>query len=159
MKLHILKGCHYSTFLPRLYKHKNCKHSVSITFNNSCLYEIEEKSCVNKLWGFAYGFGVHKNSIRFGWTSEEGKIQIWSYIYANGKLNKERLIQCQLNTMYKFGIEFKETDIYLSINDKLIKTTSLKQNPKFLTELGFYFGGKTRAPHKMWIDFNYESKN
>ena len=42
---------------------------ANIIFADNCKYEIDEKSCVNKLYGFCLGlFGVHKNSIRFGWT-------------------------------------------------------------------------------------------
>lgn len=90
-KLFILKGFHYSTFTPRLFYSKNFSRSVSVKFDRSCAYEIEEKSCVNKLWGISFGlFGVHKNSYRFGWTynKEQDNITIWSYVYNNGKLNK-----------------------------------------------------------------------
>jgi hypothetical protein len=74
MKLYILKGCHYSTFIPKFYKAKDFNKSVYIKFSDSCLYEINEPSCVNKLWGFAYGLGIHRNSVRFGWTAVDDKI-------------------------------------------------------------------------------------
>jgi hypothetical protein len=91
MRLYILKNWHYSTFFPRICKVKGIK-TVKIKFDRSCAYNINEKSCVNKLWGFSSGlFGVHKNSYRFGWTydSVSDKIVIWAYIYRNGKLFKE----------------------------------------------------------------------
>ena len=79
MVLHIIKGFHYSTFLPRIYKPGITK-TVKVKFDKSCAYNIGEKSCVNKLWGFSVGlFGVHKNSYRFGWTYEEDKIIIWKF--------------------------------------------------------------------------------
>lgn len=158
MKLFILKKCHYSTFLPKFHRFKDKKKSIIVSFNKSCLYETEEESCVNKLWGFACGFGVHKNSFRFGWSAVGDKIQMWIYTYTNGKLNKQKVMLCDLDTKYKFSLEIKGHEVLFYINDQLLKIKSLKCNPRFLTELGFYFGGKSRAPHKMWIDFNYESE-
>ena len=153
MKLYILKHCHYSTFLPKFYKFKDFKKSISVSFNKSCLYEIEEESCVNKLWGFACGLGIHKNSVRFGWSAVGDKIQIWIYTYINGKLTKEKAILCDLNTNYVFSIEINNNNVLFYIDNQLIKVIHLECDPTFLTELGFYFGGKSRAPHKMWINF------
>ena len=158
MRLYILKHCHYSTFFPKFHRFKDNKKSITVSFNKSCLYEIEEESCVNKLWGFASGFGVHKNSFRFGWSAVGDKIQVWIYTYTNGKLNKQKVMLCDLDTEYTFSLEIKGHEVLFYINDQLLKMKPLKCSPKFLTELGFYFGGKSRAPHTMWIDFNYESK-
>lgn len=159
MRLYILKHCHYSTFLPKFHRFKDNKKSITVSFNKSCLYDIEEESCVNKLWGFACGLGVHKNSFRFGWSAVGDKIQIWSYTYTKGKLDKQKIMLCDIDTLYTFSIELRERDILFYIDNQLLKIKSLECNPKFLTELGFYFGGNSRAPHKMWVDFNYESTN
>jgi hypothetical protein len=67
MYVRILKGFHYSTFFPKIYRFcSENKKSIRVKFDKSCVYKIDEKSCVNKLWGFSIGlFGVHKNSYRF----------------------------------------------------------------------------------------------
>lgn len=110
MTLTILPNFHYSTFIPRIYK-SNTIRSVKIKFDKSCKYSIQERSCVNKLWGFSSGlFGVHKNSYRFGWTydSVSDKIIIWAYIYRNGKLFKEQLTECNFDVEYTFTMEIKD---------------------------------------------------
>ena len=123
------------------------------SFDKSCKYSIKEKSCVNKLWGFASGFGVHKNSYRFGWTydSVSDKIIIWAYIYRNGKLFKEKLTECNFDTEYTFTMEIKDK-VTLTVGT-IQKTYEVPEPKSWLLELGFYFGGKTRSPHKMKIDF------
>ncbi len=156
MRLCILKGCHYSTFLPKFHKATNLKKSVSVSFNENCLYKIDEKSCVNKLWGFACNLGIHKNSFRFGWTSDGNLIYIWIYVYINGILTKQKIGSCCVNTQQVLSIEIKENRVIFQINEKIVNIISLKVCPIFFTELGFYFGGNSKAPHKMWIDFNYE---
>ena len=88
MKKYIIyKNCHYSTFIPQIKCLRNLKYIKNeyyISFDKSCKYDIEEKSCVNKLFGYSFGlFSVHKNTCRFGWTynKETDKIDIWIYIY------------------------------------------------------------------------------
>lgn len=153
MVLHIIKGFHYSTFLPRIYKPGIVK-TVKVKFDKSCAYNIEEKSCVNKLWGFSVGlFGVHKNSYRFGWTydSVSDKIIIWAYIYRNSKLFKEKLTECNFDVEYTFTMEIKDK-VILTVGT-IQKTYEVPEPKSWLLELGFYFGGYTKAPHKMKIDF------
>ena len=153
MHVRIFKGFHYSTFFPKIYRFcSEHKKSIQVKFDKSCAYKIDEKSCVNKLWGFSIGlFGVHDNSYRFGWTYDNDKIVIWVYSYINGKLQKEKLTECEFDKEYQCSI---------SINDKVIfnfngvtKEKQLSSTKKFLLELGFYFGGKTRAPKNMKIEF------
>lgn len=96
----IPKGFHYSNFIPWF---KCIKGSFeierTIVFTDSCGYEIDEPSCVNKLFGFCFGmFGVHKNSARFGWTYDKGHgvIKLWKYVYEGGKLEKEVIEDVQI---------------------------------------------------------------
>lgn len=146
MVLRIIKGFHYSTFLPRIYKFFTEK-TVRVKFDKSCAYQIEEKSCVNKLWGFALGlFGVHKNSYRFGWTYENEKIIIWTYAYIDGKLRKEKLTECELDKEYECSISIYDKVVF-NFNGIVREMELIKS--EWLFELGFYFGGKTRAPHAM----------
>ena len=55
MKKYIIpKGCHYSNFIPWI---KCAKEEFVMArdfiFDESCEYEINEPSCVNKLFGFS----------------------------------------------------------------------------------------------------------
>jgi hypothetical protein len=153
MVLYIIKGFHYSTFIPNFYNANNgLTKKVKIRFDKSCVYNIDEKSCVNKLWGFSVGlFGVHKNSYRFGWTYENDKIIIWSYCYINGKLHKKQLTECEFDKEYECSIEIydKATLIFNGVKIEFPVYES-----GLLMELGFYFGGETRCPNNMKINFN-----
>ena len=166
MKRVILKGFHYSNFLPWFYcidnRNKLCI-SKRITFTESCKYNIEEKSCVNKLFGFCFGLGVHKNSVRFGWSydSNTDKFIIWKYIYKNGKLDKRQIWTCcNVNEEYDFTIEVNRTankdtyQLFFMIDNVLMESDTITSDKCFITTLGFYFGGNTKAPHKMYIEEN-----
>lgn len=150
MVLYIIKGFHYSTFLPRIYKPGVTK-TIKVKFDKSCAYNIQESSCVNKLWGFSVGlFGVHENSYRFGWTYENGKIIIWTYSYINGRLYKNRLTECEFDKEYECNISIHDKVVF-NFNGVVREAKLFKSN--WLLELGFYFGGKTRSPHTMHISF------
>lgn len=156
MKLNILKGWHYSNFFPRVFLFKQpFTKSVTVKFDRSCMYSIDEKSCVNKLWGFSVGlFGVHQNSFRFGWTynQELDTIDIWSYAYLSGRLYKKRMGSCEFNKEYTFTIVLNDK-VTLYFDDHIAEFQLIEWRP-LLLELGFYFGGNTKAPHKMNIEFN-----
>ena len=164
----ILKGWHYAkNFIPRLQLICNCNYiqqGGDMTFTDSCKYEIDEESCVNKLFGFSFGlFGVHKNSARFGWTynSEMNEIFIWKYVYDNGKLTKEKIFSCNIGETHAYDIDawtydsdkkgYKTYGICFKIDGKKIAETKIESNKWFVLTLGPYFGGNTRAPHKICI--------
>ena len=162
-KIYIFRGFHYSTFLPRFFKLNNkLSKTIKATFNKSTIYNINEKSCVNKLWGFTNGlFGVHKNSFRFGWTYDEGneEINIYTYTYINGRLHKKWLTTVDFDTEYTYTITLERVNdnvckVTYNFDNKLIEVMELPTIiNKYSLELGFYFGGLTRAPHNMNINF------
>lgn len=158
----IFKGFHISTFLPKFYflnKREEIEETYKITFNESCRYTINEKSCVNKLFGYCFGlFQVHKNSVRFGWTysEENDKVIIWIYTYQESKLNKFKIYECEISGKeYEFSIKtsIKRQETFFYINGIEVYKTNVNIYSKIIATLGFYFGGKTRAPHKIKIDY------
>jgi len=162
MKKYIIyKNCHYSTFVPQIKCLRNLKYIKNeyyISFDKSCKYDIEEKSCVNKLFGYSFGlFSVHKNSCRFGWTynKETDKIDIWIYVYKDKKLNKYKFASCDFDVEYYFSIKtFLNNNLTIfNFNNENIETVNINVNNNIILTLGFYFGGSTRAPHKMHINY------
>lgn len=164
----IHKGCHYSNFIPGIQLISNVTHiahSGYVVFDESCKYEIGEDSCVNKLFGFCFGFGVHKNSVRFGWTYNApiNQIYIWKYFYINGKLQKEKIFACEVGEPHFYEILVNKSNnikneylVTLKIDNKKVYPTEepyniIESNKCFITTLGPYFGGNTRAPHTMKI--------
>ena len=107
-------------------------------------------------------FGVHKNSWRFGWTynTNEDKINIWSYIYNSNKLTKKRIYIIDFDKEYDFRMNIVKNDssysLNLYINNELIVQYCITDLilKHYLLELGFYFGGSTRAPHNMCLEFD-----
>lgn len=164
MKLHLLKGFHYSTFIPKLYKNKDVfTKTCRVKFDRSCKYTINEQSCVNKLWGFSDGlFGVHKNSWRFGWTYDSSLdcIVLWSYIYDKGILNKKKLQYLQFDTEYDLSIKLIQSvglvKVMFYINNNLVYKEHFSNLylRYILLELGLYFGGKSKCPNNMFIHFS-----
>ena len=152
----ILKGCHYSNFIPsiRLLKEETV-FTETIEFTNSCRYYIEEASCVNKLFGFCFGlFGVHKNSARFGWkyNTSTSKIDILEYYYKDGKLIKNPVAEISIGEKIAYRIKVTKQQVTLYINNKPVSTMQFDVKKKLLLTLGFYFGGNTRAPHTMNVN-------
>lgn len=163
-KYTIHKNCHYSNFIPSF---KWCNNVISLRktfkFTDSCAYHITEKSCVNKLFGFCFGFGVHTNSFRFGWTYNKADeiVHIWKYVYENKKLHKEEIYKVKLLEAHEYliivnKIQNNEYQIELIIDDSVVsKTIFLNSKWPFISTLGPYFGGNSRAPHTM--DIKYEN--
>ena len=174
----IHKGCHYSNFIPRIQLLSQVTYlaqSGCIVFDESCKYEIDEASCVNKLFGFCFGFGVHKNSIRFGWTynAPTNQIYIWKYFYIDGELEKEKIFACEVGEPHFYEIKVEKANnfpnkyyITLKIDNKKVDSSEecyigdiyyhkdiIYSDKCFITTLGPYFGGNTRAPHTMKIEY------
>lgn len=163
----IPKGWHYSNFFPSFKLIDDVMtFEKKMVFDESCHYEIDEPSCVNKLFGFCFGFGVHQESIRFGWTYDKtfNQYTIWHYVYSEGKLYKYPMKSFTakgvmlMNYMIKLhrwsGDDPKYRWVYryfLYIDDLPVAEGRIKSNKLFLTTLGPYFGGNTRAPHKIII--------
>lgn len=158
----IFRWCHYAVnFLPRILKLKDKQiFSKTIEFTDSCRYEINEPSCVNKLFGFSFGlFGVHKNSARYGWTydKETDSIVIWKYIYSNGRLTKHTITSVEICAKTKFELNCQAFDehiyrVIFYIDNKEMDSFCFTVDHKWLLTLGFYFGGNTRAPHTMHVN-------
>lgn len=136
------------------------------------MYEVNEPSLVNKLFGFCFGFGVHKYSVRIGWTYDNASNQfvLWEYCYDNGKLIKRRLTQFSaayaLQNPLDLFLRIKKadgqinTEVYVTDyvegrgkrTEGLLGTFIGAKWPNFITTLGLYFGGNTPAPHHMTMD-------
>ena len=158
----IRSWCHYSNFIPSLHRGYPGLGFYSTMgtfyFDGSCRYEVDESCCVNKLFGFSFGlFGVHKNSVRFGWTYDksEDKIAIWSYVYADGKLHKKKICTVDISEFVQFEIMVDKFGAYFTVDNDLKyifrHTFDSSLFDRYLLDLGPYFGGKSRAPHEIVI--------
>jgi hypothetical protein len=176
MKYHwfkINKNKHYSTLLdgfkPLFYIGKINKY-FEITFNNTCIYDESKlpHSGINKLIGFTRIHHQEKlpilkkycNSWLLGWRcvyeNDIPKLKLYSYYDINGKEFKT-----ELTGEYRFDIPII---INVSENNQFV-VWNIEQGLKSITvfqpihlkypKLGYklypYFGGKSVAPHDMYI--------
>lgn len=163
----ILKGWHYSLCLPKIFIGGKSSFAISTnaSFTDSCKYDIDEPSCVNKLFGFVSGiFGVHMFSHRFGWAynSVMDNITIYAYTYNEGKLKKVAIssVECEQIHSYKIRVtKLASVDgpimrCEFIIDDEIKHVTETNDGWSFgCLHLGLtpYFGGNTRAPHEVII--------
>ena len=76
-------------------------------------------------------------------------------IYKDKKLSKYKFASCDFDVEYYFSIKtFLNNNLTIfNFNNENIETVNINVNNKIILTLGFYFGGSTRAPHKMHINY------
>lgn len=140
-------------------------HSVvrKVKFYENCAYNIGEKqSDWNKVFGFCLGIsGIHENSVRFGWryNIQKNCIELGRLIYNNCTPEREYLEGCdvQFGEEVKLELQFEWQgdflDIKFLVNDNVVYCTHIIECVSSLFYFGcsLYFGGKTKAPHKMKV--------
>lgn len=155
----VLRGCHYSNFFPAIkFARKSIRLEQTLVFDKSCVYDIAERSCVNKLFGFCFGFGVHSNSVRFGWSYDKptGLITIHRYVYDEGTLYKNFCTRVSIESPHTYRLEANwngtSWNVDFIVDERIVAAHyGIKAHPCFITTLGLYFGGNTRAPHTIKI--------
>lgn len=154
---------HYSNYVPFIKHIKKDQYGIELTwrvkFDESAVYKIDESSCVNKLFGFCFGImGVHKMSCRIGWScNPEGKINIYAYEYISGTLDKHLLATVNTGEWHDYTIRFANdstadiAEYSIDGESKYSKLILGCTYSNWVFGLGPYFGGHTKAPHKITI--------
>jgi c-di-AMP phosphodiesterase-like protein len=146
--------------MPVIYFNKTKNVSKQFVFSDSCRYNSDDISCVNKLYGISFGLH-HKNSVRFGWNYNElsGRMVLYAYIYKNGvryiyKLSDE----INIGQLYTYDILISNYNkitfvITRNIDNKTmgIQDIAFDNLPRWGYKLYPYFGGDSKAPHKIKI--------
>lgn len=116
---------------------------------------------INKLFGFSdnklFEFDqVHNNSFRFGWKSKDDKaIEIYAYYYVNGKRYGKFIDNLLFGNSYILTIEKQSDAVVFKVydtqnNNYVLKYyVDYKSERRFGYQLGIFYGGKPRAPHKI----------
>lgn len=189
----ILKHFHRPISFPPFFKgfgfvDKPVEITSKVTFHDDCKYVLApstdrfdwitpsvDQFDWNKLEGLAFGlFGIHRNSLRFGWRwnvqLEQIEISVLRYyINEQNKQVVERscLTRVDLNTEHEFKIKTRPMKldkgtliecsmfidgvlVYRCIQMEYISIYDLRM-PTFRFGCGIYFGGNCRAPHTMHI--------
>jgi len=178
----IRKGKHKSKWCPKFFLSWR-KITLTFSFDQSCFYDRETIPGVNKLFGLALPFHGEKtlmyfpkfireylsrfvNSVVIGWKPNENNTYFELYKYwDNHGVEKRELMTDGINAL-KFFIDTTyqlEITNYLDVNKIYIQVKGqeyqviVKKPPlKMGYFLYFYFGGKFRAPHQMFVNMSYK---
>lgn len=140
--------------------------SKKVRFLDNCSYEIDPKKQGdwNKLFGVCFGItGIHRNSIRFGWRYNiaDDVIELCVITYNNGehKMDHIKGEDIRLNQYVNLSLTFTvnpngDVTADFSVNGRTVRTVYMGVIAEmFYFGCGLYFGGKTRAPHKMQVEW------
>ena len=174
----IFKGFHRPLGLPaflcptgRLRKNEGKMLTKLVTFTDNCTYEIkkEKQGDWNKLFGVCFGIlGIHRHSIRFGWrwNISKQKIEICYIIYDGKRIERTQIAfcDCELNREYHFNITWilkddRTLDVtFHPLQYDVEEHLNVPIKARRFFGCGFYFGGKTRAPHRITAKLQQISK-
>lgn len=134
---------------------------VKAVFDQTCIYEMEgpDKHDINKLFGLY--FGGPKNSARFGWNSNNGKIDIYAYVHNDGVIESKKLLDCIPNEPIDLTLKITPTNYEFTAAKRDGERARMKYARKkawnwFFIYRGYpYFGGNQTAPHDMRLEATY----
>lgn len=179
MQQTIFKGCHYAFpgEIPGIKCIKPVKteefqfangDSCLVIFDSSCAYDLgDTQSSINKLMGYSIGYHLN-NSVRIGWrySAKHKKIEVLLYEYVKGIRLQPSTHLCYLNLNKSYQITMKtsynisgsKTRILIDggasskalVNRDFVNLFQIKKTV-ISYDLGLYFGGKKRAPHKIIV--------
>ena len=153
----LCRWMHFSTFIPTiLFGSSVGIYRETLTFSPRCRYLCTESSLCNKLIGLCVGFGVHKNSVRFGWiyNRHTDNIDLCAYVYNAGHLTKIWRRSVEFGQPHTYEVVLHADGGYeMYMDDAPFHggTLQLTRKPRWYTTLGLYFGGRMRCPHDMYV--------
>lgn len=172
MKKTIFKGFHRPIQLPAFLSPCGFittvkEHQIirKVRFTDSCAYDLknDKQGDWNKLFGICAGLlGIHRNSVRFGWrySVEKQCIELCRIFYRNGKPSREYIPEhdIPLNKTVTLELCFS-----YDVNNRLwaeFLVDGASVSLEFIEDVysamywgcGLYFGGKSKAPHKMTVE-------
>jgi len=174
MTCHIPKGWHYplppSTWLSR---NKN-EFAQEVTFYDSCRYDLGtvDQGDTNKLFGFAYLRSIyrpagvkwwqlwnyqHGESARFGWRYiiETSMWELSAYCHVNRQSVIIPICSVPVRTGYITQIVIEDGHYIFRVYRNMYRvggcSVAFTHGLKWQAQLGPYFGGNRKAPHRMKI--------
>jgi hypothetical protein len=126
-------------------------------FDSSAIYTTrkpENQASVNKLLGFSdCSSHHHENSARFGWRWYKNNLEIFAYVYANGKRKFKKIGNAQIGKTHQYTLKNTEDAyVFLFRGQRLVMKKQCRTTKNYRFKLFPYFGGPEPAPHKIKID-------
>ena len=138
------------------------KNSISykVKFTESSIYDLKHIAGygINKLFGLTFGlFGVHKNSVRFGWKPKTNNtIMLYGYCYINGVRKEVEFREIKINNYYDLTISILPGKYLFKVKSlETFQTDVLEVKYEKIPKFGYvnflYFGGTRTNPQNIWI--------
>jgi hypothetical protein len=143
----------------------NYERIMEVTFDPNCAYQLDANTDGlqwNKVGGLTTLFGIHNNSVRFGWRVNNGILEIAPYTYYKGqRYISQAMFRREFNSKSDpatliLGICISDKDIVFGVLDPDSGAMGLSLFDEGIDSLVMYranpfFGGQTAAPYKMDI--------
>jgi hypothetical protein len=150
----IKQGDHYSGFFSisgTHYKRSSMKRMVS--FDDNCLALPNRIDCdkdINKLFGWSYG-NIHNNSIRVGWRSSGTAIEVFAYIYENGRRRSRKIATVPTDDLASIEVTHNHytNSLVFIVNDVSWASMWAGSSPSMGYTCEPYYGGDCTAPKTM----------
>lgn len=128
------------------------------SFGSNCAYDLphNEHLQLNKLVGFAkWHHHIESSRIAFRWNKETNKMDLFVYPYFKRKRLLDKYLKpvasVRLNEKFVVKMFISKTDYTIYINSNQVGVTPSKYKSYIGYTCGPYFGGETKAPHRMDI--------
>ncbi len=127
-----------------------------VKFDSSAIYATSNpwnQFDINKLYGFSDNNAAHQEySARFGWRWNAGELEIFSYVYNDGKRSFYKITSLTIGEEYDCSIQVAAGEYTFTVNDKSLKIPRQSTTPEGEGYKLFpYFGGDEVAPHRINI--------
>ncbi len=132
--------------------------SFKVVFDSSAIYSIEDSedvTDVNKLFGMTdCGIANHMNSARVGWRWFKDSLQLFAYVYSNGKRSITYMTSVIIGREIDCSITAVKNKYIFRINDvSHSQQRDCSENDRYM--LYPFFGGNESAPHNIRIKIAY----
>lgn len=153
----IIKKGHHESF-SGAYPIEESTLNFKAVFDSSAIYAIsdsENVTDVNKLFGMTdCGIANHVNSARIGWRWFQDSLQLFAYVYSNGKRSITYMTSAIIGREIDCSISAVQNKYIFRINDVFCTQERVcNENDRFM--LYPFFGGDERAPHNIAIKIAY----
>lgn len=125
-----------------------------IQLTESCNYNLNsiDQFDINKLVGLSDALSHSDSSVRFGWRSLEGQLEIHGYIRSNGQHTSYLLGTVKPDEVFYVRIQIYPDEYRLKLRNQETRIGRASQYTGIRYQLYPYFGGNQTAPHKIQIN-------
>lgn len=125
-----------------------------IQLTESCNYQLNsvDQLDINKLIGLSDALSHSDASVRFGWRSIDGQLEIHAYIRYGGRHTAYYLGTVEPDEVFYTRIQIFPNEYRLKLRNQETRIGRASQYTGIRYQLYPYFGGNQKAPHDIQIN-------